>query len=115
MGPPDGPATTDTAIRFLEAWNWGRLTGHCLPTARGANLDPATDWMTWGFLYDDQFAGPLGNQPARVARITENMIGALHATSATPGKTPARAASRTSSSGSPRRCPRPGWPASATT
>ncbi|WNG25444.1 terpene synthase [Cystobacter fuscus] len=81
-----GLATTDTAIRFLEAWNWGRLTGHCLPTARGANLDLATDWMTWGFLYDDQFAGPLGNQPARVARITENMIGALHATSATPGE-----------------------------
>ncbi|WNG52986.1 terpene synthase [Archangium minus] len=79
-----GLATTDTALRYLEAWNWGRLTGHCLPTARGADLELATDWMTWGFLYDDQFAGPLGNQPARVARITENMIGVLYATSAAP-------------------------------
>ncbi|OJH40050.1 terpene synthase family protein [Cystobacter ferrugineus] len=79
-----GLATTDTAHRFLEKWNWGRLTGHCLPTARGANLDLATDWMTWGFLYDDQFAGPLGNQPDRVARITENMMGVLYGTSAAP-------------------------------
>ena len=45
-----GLATTDSALRRLQAWNWGRLTGHCLPTARGADLDIATDWMTWGFL-----------------------------------------------------------------
>ncbi|ATB28276.1 terpene synthase family protein [Melittangium boletus] len=77
-----GLATSDSAIRRLQAWNWGRLTGHCLPTARGADLDLATDWMTWGFLYDDQFAGPLGNQPGQVLRITENMIDALYA--ATP-------------------------------
>ena len=73
-----GLATTSSALRILEAWNWGRLTGHCLPTARGENLDLATDWMTWGFLYDDQFAGPLGNQPEKVARITEDMIGVLY-------------------------------------
>jgi avermitilol synthase len=73
-----GLATSDSAIRRLQAWNWGRLTGHCLPTARGADLDLATDWMTWGFLYDDQFAGPLGNQPGQVLRITENMIDTLY-------------------------------------
>jgi len=30
-----GLATTDSALKWLDAWNWGRLTGHCLPTARG--------------------------------------------------------------------------------
>jgi len=34
--------------------------------------------MTWGFLYDDQFAGPLGNRPEMAARITESMIGVLY-------------------------------------
>ncbi|OJH36180.1 terpene synthase family protein [Cystobacter ferrugineus] len=79
-----GLATTDFALGQLEAWNWGRLTGHCLPTGRGDILELATEWITWGFLYDDQFAGPLGNQPERVARITESMIGVLYSTSETP-------------------------------
>ncbi len=86
-----GLATTESALRILEAWNWGRLTGHCLPTARGDALDLATDWMTWGFLYDDQFAGPLGNRPEAVARITEDMIGVLYPTPKRPRATHAAA------------------------
>ncbi|OHV27678.1 hypothetical protein BBK14_19495 [Parafrankia soli] len=73
-----GLVTSEFAMERLCQWNIGRMLGNCVPTARGEDLDVITKWNAWGFLYDDQFNGPLGARLDLAARVTEGMIATLY-------------------------------------
>lgn len=85
-----GLVTSDFAMERLAQWNLGRMLANCVPTARGDALDVITKWNAWGFLYDDQFNGPLGTRLDLAVRVTESMIAALHGETS-PGHSAERA------------------------
>jgi pentalenene synthase/avermitilol synthase len=74
----DGPS-----LAWYTSWDMPLLAALGLPHARGAALDLCADAMAFFFVFDDQFDGPLGQDPARVALVCQRMIGIVHG--ATPG------------------------------
>ncbi|WP_405533360.1 hypothetical protein [Streptomyces avidinii] len=52
--------------------------GECYPYARGPSLDLCADAMGFFFVFDDQFDGPLGRDPAQTARVCQQLIDIVH-------------------------------------
>lgn len=71
-------ATTDEAVARYDSWDMTKLAAYMYPYATGADLDLAADLMGFRFPFDDQFEGPLGNDPARAARICHEMTAVVH-------------------------------------
>jgi avermitilol synthase len=72
-----GLVRTEAGAHYHDACDMARMTGHCYPAARGATLDLLTDWMGWGFIFDDQLDGHLGRDPRAVAHIVDGIISVL--------------------------------------
>lgn len=65
------------AVQQYGAMHFERLNGFAYPTHMGDGLRLGNDTMGWFFIFDDQFDGPLGNDPAQVERIIEEMTAVL--------------------------------------
>ncbi|MYS23210.1 pentalenene synthase/avermitilol synthase [Streptomyces sp. DvalAA-14] len=68
----------DRSLAWFVSWDMPRLAALGFPYARGPALDLCADAMAFFFVFDDQFDGPLGREPARVARVCQQMIDIVH-------------------------------------
>jgi pentalenene synthase len=68
--------TVWAAERHARA-DYAGLAARFYPTAVGADLDLGVDLMSWYFLFDDPFDGPLGEDLHQVRRLTRAMVHAL--------------------------------------
>lgn len=64
-----GLVRDETSLSRYQDWRLTELASYAYPDARGEDLDLVTDAVCLGFPLDDQFDGPLGRQPERVARL----------------------------------------------
>lgn len=72
-----GLLTSPTAVQRYDAMRFERLNGLAYPAHRGDGLRLGNDTMGWFFIFDDQFDGPLGQDPALAARIVRDMAAVL--------------------------------------
>lgn len=68
--------TDDTATAEYDALRLERLMAYFYPDATAPDLELAADFNAWFFIFDDQFDGGLGAQPARIRQL----VAALTAT-----------------------------------
>ncbi|WP_327287424.1 terpene synthase family protein [Streptomyces sp. NBC_01198] len=68
----------DRSLAWYASWDMPRLAALGYPYARGAALDLCADAMAFFFIFDDQFDGPLGRDPARAARACQDLIDIVH-------------------------------------
>ena len=68
--------TASEAERHARA-DYAGLASRFYPTAVGADLDLGVDLMSWYFLFDDPFDGPLGEDLPEVRRLTQTMAHVL--------------------------------------
>jgi avermitilol synthase len=73
---------------WYTSWDMPRLAACGFPDATGPGLDLCTDAMAFFFLFDDQFDGPLGRAPDRVARVCQGLIDIVHGARPRPGGDP---------------------------
>jgi pentalenene synthase len=73
FGLLDTPAAQ---ARHLRA-DYAQLASRFHPMATGADLDLGVDQMSWFFLFDDLFDGPLGKRPDKVSELVEVTASAL--------------------------------------
>lgn len=73
-------ATPDEEAHHLRG-GYAELAARFHPTAIGADLTLAVDQLTWYFLFDDSFDGPLGEVPEDVRRRTDEVSSVLDAPS----------------------------------
>ncbi|MFF0000783.1 terpene synthase family protein [Streptomyces avermitilis] len=66
------------SLAWYTSWDMPRLAACGFPYARGAALDLCADAMAFFFVFDDQFDGPLGRDPARAARVCRRLTGIVH-------------------------------------
>lgn len=64
--------------RWFTMWDIPRLACYGFPDASPHGLGLASDAMAFFFLFDDQFDGPLGRRPDRVARVCQELIDVVH-------------------------------------
>lgn len=69
-------ATVGEAERHARA-DYAGLAACFYPTAVGAELDLGVDLMSWYFLFDDPFDGPLGRDLHMVRYLTGQLVGIL--------------------------------------
>ncbi|WP_328764852.1 terpene synthase family protein [Streptomyces sp. NBC_00272] len=69
-----------------------RLAALGFPHARGPALELCADAMGFFFVFDDQFDGPLGLDPARTARVCQQLIDIAHGATPATGSDPCTAA-----------------------
>ncbi|GEN09536.1 avermitilol synthase [Myxococcus fulvus] len=81
-----GVITEPGALRAYDGLRLERLAARAYPDARGADLDLASDWMAWFFVFDDLFDGPLGRDVAAVDALVEEQLSMLQ--SARPHRHP---------------------------
>lgn len=60
-----GLITDDEGVQRHRAGDYAELACRFYPTASGDDLDLGVDLMSWFFLFDDQFDGPLGSDSAK--------------------------------------------------
>ncbi|MFG2577343.1 terpene cyclase [Streptomyces sp. NPDC048481] len=68
----------DRSLAWYASWDMPRLAALGFPHARGPALDLLADAMGFFFVFDDQFDGPLGRDPARTARVCQTLIDIAH-------------------------------------
>jgi pentalenene synthase len=73
FGLLEGTAETERHARA----DYAGLAARFYPTAVGADLDLGVDLMSWYFLFDDRFDGPLGEDLNEVRRLTEAIVHVL--------------------------------------
>jgi hypothetical protein len=73
-----GMLREDRAQRLYDRWSIPALAATSFPDASLADLCLAVDQCAFYFLFDDQFDGERGVQPAEVARICEPLLTTLH-------------------------------------
>jgi hypothetical protein len=69
-----GLITSQKALERYSAWRMAELGAFVYPDARGDDLDLAVDALGWFTLFDDQFDGPLGSQPDKLADVCRDLI-----------------------------------------
>ncbi|MER5934042.1 terpene cyclase [Streptomyces sp. NPDC002054] len=74
------------SLEWYTSWDMPRLAAYGFPHATGPVLDLCADTMGFFFVFDDQFDGPLGQNPARAAAVCQQLIDIVH------GATPAAGA-----------------------
>lgn len=82
-----GLVTEDRALVWYTSWDMAKLAAYGYPYAKGPDLDLCADTMAFFFLFDDQFDGPLGRLPDRVARVCQELIDIIHSSHAEPEHT----------------------------
>jgi hypothetical protein len=80
------------AVAHYARWDVADLAARNYPHASAADLTLAVDLHSFFFLFDDQFDGPLGQDPARAADICDRLIGIVHGESAEAPDSPITAA-----------------------
>jgi pentalenene synthase/avermitilol synthase len=73
------------SLEWYTWWDMPRLAAFGFPYARGPALDLCTDAMAFFFVFDDQFDGPLGQNPARAAAVCRQLIDIVHGGTPAPG------------------------------
>ncbi|MFE3991419.1 terpene cyclase [Streptomyces goshikiensis] len=66
------------SLQWYASWDMPRLAAYGFPYAQGPSLDLCTDAMAFFFVFDDQFDGPLGRDPARAAAVCRQLIDIVH-------------------------------------
>ncbi|MFI5475743.1 terpene cyclase [Streptomyces cacaoi] len=66
------------SLDWYASWDMPRLAAYGFPYAQGPALDLCTDAMAFFFVFDDQFDGPSGRDPARSAAVCRQLIGIVH-------------------------------------
>lgn len=77
---------------WYASWDMPRLAALGFPHARGPALDLCADAMGFFFVFDDQFDGPLGRDPAETARVCRRLIDVVHGAPPPPDADPCTAA-----------------------
>ncbi|WP_333735876.1 terpene synthase family protein [Streptomyces sp. IBSBF 2806] len=80
-----GLAADDQSLAWYVSWGMPRLAALGFPHARGPALDLLADAMGFFFVFDDQFDGPLGRDPAETARVCQALIDITHGAPPPPG------------------------------
>ncbi|WP_328405093.1 hypothetical protein OHS70_37440 [Streptomyces sp. NBC_00390] len=73
------------SLREYHRWDVPGVAARFWPHATGADLELGMDIAGWFLLVDDQFDGPLGIQPHRVAQIIQQLIDIVYSS---PGAVP---------------------------
>ncbi|MFJ3233801.1 terpene cyclase [Streptomyces sp. NPDC086787] len=76
------------SLNWYTSWDMPRLAALGFPCARGPALDLCADAMALFFVFDDQFDGFLGRDPARAAAVCQKMIDIVHGALPGPGANP---------------------------
>ncbi|MFJ4813326.1 terpene synthase family protein [Streptomyces longwoodensis] len=87
-----GLAADDRSLAWYVSWDMPRLAALGFPHARGQALDLLADAMGFFFVFDDQFDGPLGRDPAATDRVCRTLIDIAHGAPPPPGADPCTAA-----------------------
>ncbi|PCG82865.1 terpene cyclase [Streptomyces sp. WZ.A104] len=72
-----GMLATDEALEWYLSWDMAQLAGYGYPYAERDELALGVDQMAFFFLFDDQFDGPLGRCPERVAAVCGELTDVL--------------------------------------
>ncbi|MFF7736540.1 terpene cyclase [Streptomyces sp. NPDC007984] len=78
----------DRSLAWYVSWDMPRLAALGFPHARGPALDLLADAMGFFFVFDDQFDGPLGRDPAETARVCQVLVDIAHGAPPPPGADP---------------------------
>ncbi|MGW2913039.1 terpene synthase family protein [Streptomyces asoensis] len=73
-----GLVTDERSAAWYASWDMTRLAALGFPHARGRALDLCADAMGFFFVFDDQFDGPLGRDPALVVQVCRRLIDIAH-------------------------------------
>ncbi|MFB6482847.1 terpene cyclase [Streptomyces virginiae] len=73
------------SLEWFASWDMPLLAAYGFPYAQGAALDLCADVMAFFFVFDDQFDGPLGQDPARAATVCQQLIDIVHGASPAAG------------------------------
>lgn len=73
------------SLEWHASWDMPLLAAHGFPYAQGPALDLCADAMAFFFVFDDQFDGPLGQDPARAATVCRRLIDIVHGASPAAG------------------------------
>ncbi|WP_371589707.1 terpene synthase family protein [Streptomyces virginiae] len=73
------------SLEWFASWDMPLLAAYGFPYAQGAALDLCADVMAFFFVFDDQFDGPLGQDPARAATVCRQLIDIVHGASPVAG------------------------------
>jgi avermitilol synthase len=76
-----GLAVSREAVDWYASWDIPRLAAYGYPYVEGPELDLCADAMAFFFVFDDQFDGPLGQAPDRVAAVCQGLIDIVHGVS----------------------------------
>ncbi|GAA1244848.1 hypothetical protein GCM10009665_39630 [Kitasatospora nipponensis] len=76
------------SLEWYVSWDMPRLAAHGFPYAQGPALDLCADAMAFFFVFDDQFDGRLGRDPAGVARACQRLIDIVHGAGPRAGADP---------------------------
>ncbi|GGO95655.1 isoafricanol synthase [Wenjunlia tyrosinilytica] len=57
-----------------DALRLERLMAYFYPDATGSDLELASDFNAWFFIFDDQFDGRLGMQPQAIERVVDTLV-----------------------------------------
>ncbi|MFG2752390.1 terpene synthase family protein [Streptomyces xanthophaeus] len=66
------------SMEWYASWDTPLLAAYGFPYAHGPALDLCADAMAFFFVFDDQFDGPLGQDPARAAAVCRQLIDIVH-------------------------------------
>lgn len=66
------------SLAWFSMWDMPKLAAFGFPYAMGDGLDLCADAMAFFFVFDDQFDGPLGRHPDRVAGVCQGFIDIVH-------------------------------------
>ncbi|GGW13719.1 hypothetical protein GCM10018980_15860 [Streptomyces capoamus] len=83
-----GLAGDDRSLAWYASWDMPRLAALGFPYAHGPHLDLLADAMGFFFVFDDQFDGPLGRDPAETARVCQTLIDIAHGVPPPPDADP---------------------------
>src|SRR5262245_2188176 len=72
-----GLITNGAAAERHRNGDYADLACWFYPAATGSDLDLGVDLMSWFFLFDDQFDGPAGDDPALARQLTDAVIAAV--------------------------------------
>ncbi|MFF3159786.1 terpene synthase family protein [Streptomyces sp. NPDC057910] len=65
-------------MEWYASWDMPLLAAYGFPYADGPALDLCADARAFFFVFDDQFDGPLGRDPARAATVCRQLIDIVH-------------------------------------
>ncbi|GGS34618.1 hypothetical protein Snoj_00790 [Streptomyces nojiriensis] len=80
-----GLAGEGRSLQWYTSWDMPLLAACGFPSAQGPALDLCADAMAFFFVFDDQFDGPLGQDPARAAAACQQLIDLVHGAAPAPG------------------------------